>query len=431
MSALSSRFEFSPLKLVYGGDALGHDGGRTVLVSRVLPGERVEVEETRTAKGILRARPLRILQASRERVDPPCPYFGTCGGCQYQHLAYESQVSAKREILRETLRRLGKVIWDADIPVHTGPPWNYRNQAQLKVARQADGQVALGFFEAESNRLSPIDACLILSPRLNTLLAELRCTEWSAHLEGCREIELLVDDKDERVLLTLRVGTSSGNCEGLAGDCLAGLPGVVSVAIESNGRLQILGQEAIDYRVGEFTYHIRPTSFFQSSRYLLPAFVDSVVGEEHGDLALDLFSGVGLFTLPLARQFRRVYSVEAHPRASADLEANARNQGKGNIRISAQPVFDFLRRFAEPEPDLVVVDPPRAGVGITTLKLLLAARPKRLFYVSCSPPTLGRDLGFLVSHGYVIKSLELFDFFPQTYHLESLARLTRNDLAAS
>jgi 23S rRNA (uracil1939-C5)-methyltransferase len=431
VSALPSRFEFSPLKLVYGGDALGHDQGRTVLVPRVLPGERAEVEETRTAKGVLRARPLRILQAARERVDAPCPYFGVCGGCQYQHLGYESQLSAKREILRETLRRLGKVIWDAEIPVHVGPPWNYRNQAQLKVGRQPDGRVALGFFEAESNRLSPIDACLILSSRLNALLAALRSTEWASRLDGCREVELLADDKDEAVMLTLRVGTRSGNWEGLARDCLTRLPGIVSVATEFNGELRLFGQNQIDYRVGDFSYRISPTSFFQSSRHLLPAFVDSILGEEHGDLALELFSGVGLFTLPLARQFRRVYSVEAHPRASADLEVNARRQGKDNIRTSAQPVYDFLRRFAEPEPDLVIVDPPRAGVGIKTLKLLLATRPKRLLYVSCSPPTLARDLEFLVSHDYVMKSLELFDFFPQTYHIESLVRLTRIDLAHS
>jgi len=117
-------FEFSAEKLVYGGEALGHHQGRAVLVPRALPGERIQVEELRTAKGVVRARPLRILSAAPERVDPPCPYFGRCGGCQYQHLSPENQTAAKREILRETLRRIGKIVWNSEIRVHTAQPWN-------------------------------------------------------------------------------------------------------------------------------------------------------------------------------------------------------------------------------------------------------------------------------------------------------------------
>ena len=157
-------FELTPHKLVYGGEALGYHQGRPVLVSHALPGERLEVEPVRTAKGVVHARLLRVLTPSPQRVDAPCPYFGRCGGCQYQHLGAEQQASAKREILRETLRRIGKITWSGEIPVHAAQPWNYRNQAQLKVARQPDGSVELGFFEAESHRLFPVDACLILSP---------------------------------------------------------------------------------------------------------------------------------------------------------------------------------------------------------------------------------------------------------------------------
>ena len=203
-------FEFTARKLVYGGEALGHYQGRVVLVPRALPGERLEVEEALTAKGVIHARPLRILEAAPERVEPPCPYFGRCGGCQYQHLRPELQSAAKRETLRETLRRIGHIgtaTWDAEIPVHAAHPWNYRNQAQLKVALQPDGKVRLGFFEAESHRLVPIDACLILSPRLNAILAELRRPDWSERLAGVApfsEIELLADDRDEEVRMTLR-----------------------------------------------------------------------------------------------------------------------------------------------------------------------------------------------------------------------------------
>ena len=422
---LPSPFEFSPVKLVYGGDALGYHAGRTVLVPRLLPGERTEVEEVRTRKGVVHARPVRILEASRERVEAACPYFGRCGGCQYQHLAPESQTAAKVQILRETLRRLGRVNWEAEIPTHSGPAWNYRNQAQLKVGRPRGDNPELGFFEAESNRLISVDACPILSPRLNALLQELRGQSWAEPLAKCREVELLADDRDENVMLTLRGSWNPEEAEMLASRCLTELAGVATVAIEQNSGLRIFGERHLTYHVGEWAYRVSPMVFFQSPRFLLPELVAAVASEESGTVAIDLFAGVGLFTLPLAQRFERVIAVESHPQAVADLAADARSAPGGNIRAVAETAFDFLRRCAQAGPDLVVMDPPRAGVGVATLKLLVALGPKRLHYVSCSPPTLARDLGFLLQQGYRLDALEMFDFFPQTYHIESLARLSR------
>jgi 23S rRNA (uracil1939-C5)-methyltransferase len=422
---VSPPFEFSPVKLVYGGEALGFHAGHTVLAPRVLPGERGEVEEVRRQKGVVHARPLRILEPSPERIEPSCGYFGRCGGCQYQHLPHAAQVAAKGEILRETLRRLGQVKWEGPIPAHSGHAWNYRNQAQLKVGKAADGAPALGFFEAESNRLIPIDACPILSPRLNTLLAVLRSEPWISALANGREVDLLADDRDEKVMLTLAGNWNAQEVEGFARKCLAELPGVVSVGFAEDARVQVFGEPHLIYGVGEYSYRVSPMAFFQSARFLLPDLVTAVTGEASGAMAIDLYAGVGLFTLPLARRFDQVIAVEANPQAAADLAVNARAVPGKKIRPVAETVFDFLRRCAQMDPDLVVMDPPRAGVGIATLKLLLALRPKRLHYVSCSPPTLARDLGFLLQHGYCLDSLDLFDCFPQTYHIESLARLSR------
>ncbi len=416
-------FEFSPEKLVYGGDALGYHQGQPVFVPRALPGERLLVEPVRAAKGVLHARPLQILASAPERIGPPCPYFGRCGGCHYQHLSPERQTAAKGEILRETLRRIGKIVWDSEIPLHSAQPWNYRNQAQFRVARQPDGQLALGFFEAESHRLFPVDVCLILSPRLNALVNELRGQEWSQRLADGWAIELLADDRDEQVLLTLRANLSLKEGEALAQAFLTRLPGVVSVVIERGRGSQILGQPGVRYKVGEFQYQISPGSFFQASRYLLPELVATVVADQSGALALDLFAGVGLFTLPLARRFTQVVGVEAHPQASTDLTANARAHEFKNVRAVRETAFDFLRRFPQAEADLVVLDPPRAGVGKHTLKLLANLRPRRIHYVSCHPPTLARDLSYLIELGYQLNSVDMFDFFPQTFHIECLARL--------
>jgi 23S rRNA (uracil1939-C5)-methyltransferase len=422
-------FELSPTKLIYGGDALGHHAGRTVLVPRVLPGERVEVEEVRAAKGVVRARPLRILQAAPERIDPPCPYFGRCGGCHYQHLSPQLQSTGKREILRETLRRLGGIDWTGEIPVRAGPPWNYRNQAQFKIARQDASGVELGFFEPHSHRLSPIDNCLILSPRLNAVLGELLRPEWAQGLAGFRRIELFADDRDEEVMLTLQGEAVGGEGEQVGHGLLERIPGAVCVALEFCNRFRVLGKPALHYSVGGISYRVSPGSFFQASRFLTLELVTAVTGEEHGELALDLFAGVGLFSLPLARHFKRVVAAEANPPATSDLKANAEASGVPNLHAVGKTSYDFLRRFAQAEPDLVVMDPPRAGVDTGSLKLLAALRPRKILYLSCSPPTLARDLNFLVRHAYQLRSIELFDLFPQTYHIEALAKLARNDPA--
>jgi 23S rRNA (uracil1939-C5)-methyltransferase len=423
-------FELTVEKLVYGGEALAHHQGRTVLVPRVLPGELVEVEETHTAKGVTRARPLRVIQPSPERVEPPCKYFGNCGGCQYQHLGDNRQAELKREILRETLRRIGKINWEKDIPVHTAASWNYRNQAQFKLTK-SEGGVAIGFYEAESHHLVAIDECMILSPRLNEALRALRDEVLQAEMLSCREIELLADDGDERVMITLHGDIPPAGAEKLARGLMAPLPGASSVAVRRNGRFEIFGEPALSYRVGDFSYRISPGSFFQASRHLLPELVSAVTDGVSGALALDLFAGVGLFTLPLARAFRKVVGVEANPGAASDLAANARANRLDNVRASGENAYDFLRRFARPAADLAVLDPPRAGVGARSLELLIKLGPARIHYVSCHPPTLARDLGHLTQLGYTVISIAMFDFFPHTSHIECLAQLTKSGRAGS
>ncbi len=417
-------FEFSAQKLVYGGEALGHFQGHAVLVPRALPGERLEVELVRTAKGIMRARPLRILEPVPERVSPPCPYFGGCGGCHYQHLSPEKQAAWKTKILRETLQRIGRVNWEGEIPIHAGPALNYRNQAQLKVEPAPSGQARLGFYEAGSHRLFPIEACLILSPRLNSVLRELQRPEWSRRLSRRSEITMYADDRDEKVMLVFRGTIEREESERLGRDLLDSDLSVRTVAFLSDGRPQVLGEPALLYQAGEFRYQISPGSFFQGSRFLLPELVDTVIGGLAGETALDLYAGVGLFTLPLARRFSQVIGVEAHSGAARDLTFNAQAHHLANVRPVAQTAFDFLRRFAHVGPDVAIIDPPRAGATVATLRLLLASRPKRIIYLSCCPPTLARDLAWLVQHGYALESVELFDLFPQTYHIECLVKLT-------
>jgi 23S rRNA (uracil1939-C5)-methyltransferase len=447
-----SRFELVPQKLVYGGSALGHHDGHPALVPYALPGERVEVEPVRQAKGMLHARLLQVLTPSPERVTPACPYFGRCGGCHYQHLDAPGQLTAKREILRETLRRIGHIDWTGEIPLHAAEPWHYRNQVQLKVGRSENGEMTLGFFEADSHRLVPIESCRIASPRLNAVLGQLNGSAWAARLAGYSGLDLLVDDRDEEVLVTLHGG--SGDAGKIADELLAAGSGVAGVVVEPEstgrraahalglepgpnerpqssktaaGEARTVGRKSLSYRVGEFRYEISSGSFFQASRFLLSEFVEAVTscGSRPMALALDLYAGVGLFTLPLAREFAQVTGVEANCVASDDLARMAGSLGLANVRAVATRAADFLRRYAQVAPDLVVLDPPRSGAEGEALRGLVEIGPSRIHYVSCQPPTLARDLAFLIRHAYHLESVDLFDLFPQTFHIEAVAKLSR------
>ena len=448
-----SRFELVLQKLVYGGSALGHDDdGHPVLVPYALPGERVEVEPVRRAKGMVHAQLLQVLTPAPERVTPACPYFGCCGGCHYQHLDVPGQIAAKRDILRGTLRKIGHIDWTGEIPLHAAEPWHYRNQVQLKLARSENGEMSLGFFEADSHRLVPIETCRIASPRLNAVLRELNGSGWAARLASYSGLDLLVDDRDEEVLLTLHGG--NGDAGSTADELLASVPGVAGVTIEphSNGRAQahaadrnrgsderplpgkkdegdarVFGRKSLSYRVGDLQYEISSGSFFQASRFLLAEFIEAVSScpTNTRSLALDLYAGVGLFTLPLARRFAQVIGVEANSVASSDLARMAGALGLTNVRAVAARACDFLRRYAQAVPELVVLDPPRAGAEAETLRRLAEIGPGRIHYASCEPPTLARDLAFLLRHGYRLESVDLFDLFPQTFHIEVLAKLSR------
>ncbi len=420
-----STFELTPHKLVYGGAAIGFARGQTVLVAGVIPGERVEVEPVSDAKGITRARVRRILMASPGRQVPPCPYFNTCGGCHYQHLAYPEQIHWKREILRETLRRIGKVAWEGKIRVHQAEPWHYRNQAEFKVERKPSGEVVLGFYQAESHHLVPIERCEILSPCLNAALKQLNQTQWRERLGDFQAIHLRADSSDERVRVLLRGKRASSTAQVLARDLLLGIPQVIGVIAATDNVSWAAGKDTVQNEIGGFEYQISAGAFFQTSRFLVIDLVRAVLDGAEGKLAMDLYAGVGLFSLPLAQRFAEVHAVESELAAAHDLEQNARAAGLGNIRISNEKAEDFLRRNAIHPPHFVVLDPPRAGAGPRVLGPLAALRPDRICYVSCHPPTQARDLGFLLRRGYRLESVELFDLFPQTYHIESLARLAR------
>ncbi|HVA94813.1 MAG TPA: 23S rRNA (uracil(1939)-C(5))-methyltransferase RlmD [Candidatus Dormibacteraeota bacterium] len=422
-------------KLVYGGDGLAHHDGQTVFVPLVLPGELVRIESATRKKKFVRGRLEQVLEASPERIAAPCPHFGRCGGCQYQHIPYEAQVRYKTEILRETLGRTGRIQWTGPIEAHASPPFGYRNRAQWKLRPRKDGAADLpgiGYFEAGSTRLCPVDECAILSPRLAETFAQLRALVASSGiLSAIDEIEAFADSANEKVLLNLSADRLTDSAESIAAALRRAVPNAESILIQDRhaDTFGLFGPGFLTYSAGGAEFRVGHLSFFQVNRYMVDTLVDAVLGDSRGRLALDLFAGVGLFAVPLTSRFDRVIGVEANLAAAKDLEVNLQASGGKSPTPRHATAEAFLMHWHE-TPDLVVLDPPRAGLDPDLLTQIKKLNPWRINYVSCDPATLARDLAGLVGSGeapgpYEIRDINLFDIFPQTYHMEVLVRLKR------
>jgi 23S rRNA (uracil1939-C5)-methyltransferase len=417
-------------KLVYGPDALAHYDNRAVFVPFLLPGELARVRPIEQKKKFIRARVEQILEPSPERIAPPCPHFGVCGGCNYQHLGYAAQVRAKSDILRETLSRIGHIRWDGPIETRSFPQFYYRNRAQWKI-RRVDGRARIGYFQAGSQSLCPVGACPILSPLLEkTLLRIADLLGAGDSLSGVDEIEAFADGDDARLLLNCSVARLP-QAGALAETLRAALPEVESLLFvePTEGKMSLDGPGHLSYSVGQHTYRVGHLSFFQVNRFALDAAVALVCGERRGKLALDLYAGVGLFSVPLTRQFERVIAVESNPAAARDLEFNLHASGGPSPTARLSTAEEFLARWHE-EIDFVALDPPRAGVAEAALHQLRKLGPREIVYLSCDPATLARDLAIFAAQDgtgkqYEIRDIYLIDIFPQTYHMEALVRLER------
>jgi len=428
-------------KLIYGGNGLARlpadekGPGKAVFLPCVLEGERVEAEVTEQKPGFARARAEKILEPSPHRIVPGCPYFGQCGGCHYQHASYEHQLEIKSAILRETLRRVGKIELAQEIRVHASPPWNYRNRTRLRLRTRP---FVLGYNRLRWAELLAVEQCPISSPLINRAIAALcelgRADKVSAEVT---EVEFFANADDTKLLVELTVqeqGWRRDRKSDLPQFVLAlraSVPGIVGVAVfhatgqgvlereDIPGELQeTFGADHLLYSTSTANYQVSAGSFFQTNRFLIDKLVDLVTGDRSGDYALDLYAGTGLFSVALAKNFREVRAVESSPFSFRDLIRNCPK----NVRLYQESVEDFL---GEAERDLVVVDPPRAGLGQKVAGLLAASGTPRTTYVSCDPATLARDLTLLMECGYRIEAVHLVDLFPQTFHIESVTQLVR------
>jgi 23S rRNA (uracil1939-C5)-methyltransferase len=433
---MSNELYLSIEKLIYGGEGMAHAEGDTVFVPYVLPGEEVRATVRTRKKKLVHANLVEVQKRAPARVAASCPHFGVCGGCHYQHIEVGEQVRRKKEILRETLSRLGGVKWEGEIREHTAQPYGYRNRAQWAF-RDALPR-AFGYFLPESAHILPIDHCPVLSPRLTETFQKLQEMARSNSLPpGVLEIEAFADGADEKIALNIAFERYPKPPKTLLAEFKAAIPALASVLLqdESKERFDLDGPGYLVHQAGGFSFHVNHLSFFQVNRFLIEELLQTIVGGAKGGYALDLYAGVGFFSLPLAKAFQKVVGVDANPSAIRDLKTNAETAGV-QVVSENEHTEEFLKKQQE-QPDFVVLDPPRAGLGADAAAQLANLGAPEIVYLSCDPATLARDLAILVgserksnttiatTHRYEISEVQLFDLFPQTFHIETLVRLRR------
>ncbi len=425
-------------KPVYGGAFLARVEGKAIFVPITLPGEKALVRIEEEKRGYAVAEVEEILKPSPERAAPLCRHFGACGGCDYQHTGYGAQLRFKEAILRETLERAG-VRTPQEISILAAEPWAYRNR--IRLAFDAAGRA--GYRGRRSHAVVPIEGCPIAAPLLvKAALASGRILHESARTLKPSEISLFCDASETALLagLSTRGGAKRGFEEfaGALSREIPALKGVDLTGVESSGEgragsqprsLAQWGEASLVYSAAGFGYRVDQGGFFQVNRWLVDALVERVTNGFGGALAWDLFSGVGLFARRLTESFERVVAVEAAQAAIYALEENLKGTNATAVKSST---LDFLRHARAKErpgpkesPGLIVVDPPRTGLGAETTAILAEIAAPALVYVSCDPATLARDLRALTGSGYAIESLTLADLFPQTFHLETVVHLRR------
>lgn len=387
--SVGERLEVRIEKIVPRGFGLGFAGRTPIFVSLAAAGDLVRVAVSRVKGSAVFAEIEQVLEPSPDRIEPPCEYFGTCGGCDLQQLNYVAQLEAKRAIIADCLRRIAKLDPVPDIEMIGCPePFGYRLRAQW----HADAsRKMIGYYRRNSRDLIDVHSCPVLVPELETEMSRLR--------EGLGR----VDPSQNKIQI----------------DSAWGLGGEVSTF--SRELVEPTKQIRLEAAGERFTFSAR--TFFQGNRFQIERLVATAIGEESGALALDLYSGVGLFTLPLGRRFERVIGVEESRFAVEFANRNVETAGLGNVEFVAEPVRRFLTESDLAGVDLVLLDPPRAGTEADTIMNLIALNPRVVSYVSCEPSVLARDLKRFVESGYRIEKITAIDLFPQTHHVETIARL--------
>jgi 23S rRNA (uracil1939-C5)-methyltransferase len=416
---------------VYRGQGLARHEGRVVFVPRALPGDRVRARVEQVTPGFVRARLEGVLRSAEGRRDAPCPAAERCGGCTYQPYAYPRQLALKEAVLRDALAR-GGVPWDGPIATHGSPEAGWRTRAAFHLHSGPDGTLRLGLHEEGSHRVVDPDVCLQVSPAMDGARRALRDAltaqpRWARHV---RDVDLAESPDGTRLVAVLETDLPPAEATALAplADAAPALTGFGVAAGEEKRRtfLGLAGDPHLEAVVAGFRLRSHVRAFFQGNRFLVDPLVEAVRRHvPEGGTVLDLYAGVGLFAVPLGARADRVRGVELSPFAVEDAAVNAGRAGFAHVRVERGDVSRALGGWSPSPDERVVLDPPRTGAGKAVVAAVAARKPSTIVYVSCDPPTLARDLRGFAEAGYAPRGYEMFDLFPNTFHLETVVTLSR------
>jgi len=415
-------------KAVYRGLGLARHEGQVVFVPRAIPGDRVRARVESVTPGYVRAIPEAVVRSAADRRAPPCPLFTRCGGCAYQDVDYPAQLRLKEGILRESLSRAG-VAWEGEIALQASPEEGWRTRATLHL-EEVEGELLLGLHEEGSHRVVDVEACLQLSPAMNQAARALRAALAARGADARRIHDVEMAESTDGGKLVACLDTDAAVTQAVAlsplADAVPGLTGLGVMALDARGPryLNLRGDPHVEAQVRGLTLRSHVRSFFQAHRFLLDDMVGEVVAmTPQGGPVLDLYAGVGLFALAVAERADSVLGAELNPVAVEDARANIEANHKKNVRVRQGDVTEALASWPAVPGESIVLDPPRTGAGAAVVRAVAARRPACVVYVSCDPPTLGRDLAVFAKNGYAPDTLHAFDLFPDTFHLEAVVRL--------
>ncbi len=420
--------ELSIQRLVPGGSGLGFHKKQAVFVPLSAPGDRLRVQVIKKHRGHMEGRIAQVVQPGPGRCEPVCPYYGRCGGCQMQHLEEGAYRQAKQDMVADALRRIGRFQAAERLLaplVITSVMLGYRRRVRFQLQRH-QGMARLGFFETESHRLIDLQSCPVLHPKLDALMEPIRAllNELSAAWMPMA-VEALCDEKEQRALTFMaKRMPPAGDEKKLRGFAEAQQLGHLAVAVGGKQRFALIEGPDLSYEVEGLRIAYRPGDFtqvhFEQNRKLV-AEVLELAGS--GPKATDMHSGIGNFTLPLTRRFKRVNGLEVAPSAVRRPQANARSNGVAQqtrfFRVDLEKEQSTSRHLRK-KPGVVVLDPPRSG-AVTVARLLARMQPHRVVYVSCDAATLARDAAHMAAAGYTLEQARIVDMFPHTSHVECVA----------
>ena len=436
----------------HNGEGVGRYKNVAVFVPFAIPGEKVVAQVAELKKNYILAKLVKHVEQSRQRVNPSCPAFETCGGSRFQHIDYKLQLDLKRRLVEDALSRIGKITdVYVDEPLGMKSPWAYRNKAQFQVGL-VNGKVKLGFFEEGSHVLVPTTHCLLIDQQISDIAAVVEGVingyhvpvyDWKTGQGLLRHVVIRKGWTTSDVMVVLVTSDEKfGDQLTLGREIKARVPQIVSVVRNINnspnrtvfGRENrvLAGQLNITDQLAGLTFTISPASFYQINSEQTEVLYAKAL--EYADLTgretvLDVYCGIGTISLFLARKAGRVFGFEVSAEAVEDAAANARANNIFNVEFISGKAEQRLPKLVQTgiEPDVVVVDPPRQGIEKRALQAIADMVPERIVYISCDPATMARDLNFLLQRGYQAKRVQPVDMFPQTAHVECVIGMQRKD----